>query len=110
MNPTTQMAEPRRTGKARARLIRSWPVRATGMVVAAVVATTLALAAPAAAHTGPLPTDPSAFDFSDCPTLPAGLDPTGWRCEVHLATGEITVGRVSLRNLPLRLVHAEGPL
>jgi len=80
------------------------------MAVAAVVVATLALAAPAAARPNPLPTDPSAFDFSDCPTLPAGLNPAGWRCEVHLATGEITVGRVSLRNVPLRLVHAEGPL
>jgi hypothetical protein len=81
-----------------------------GTVLAAVAVATLALAGPAAAHPSPLPTDPSAFDFSDCPTLPAGLDPTGWQCEVHLATGEVTVGRVRLHDLPLRLVHAEGPL
>lgn len=85
-------------------------MRALGAVVAAVAVAVLALASPSAAHPTALPTDPSAFDFSDCPTLPAGLDPTGWRCEVHLATGEISVGPVSLRNLRLRLVHAEGPL
>ncbi|GAA5178616.1 hypothetical protein GCM10023322_06200 [Rugosimonospora acidiphila] len=94
----------------RTRLIRTWPARALALVVAAIATATLALAAPAAAHPVPLPTDPSAFDFSDCPTLPAGLDPTGWQCEVHLANGDLTIGRVRLRDVPLRLVHAEGPL
>jgi hypothetical protein len=78
--------------------------------VAAVTVATVALAAPAFAHAAPDPTDPASYDFSDCPTLPAGLDPAAWRCEVHLATGEITIGRNRVSGIPLRLVHAEGPL
>ncbi len=76
-----------------------------GLVAALAV---LALAAPAAAADAPPP--PRVFDFSDCPALPAGLDPHAWRCEVHLAIGEITVGRVTLHGVALRLTHAEGPL
>jgi hypothetical protein len=68
------------------------------------------MAAPASAHAAPDPTDPASYDFSDCPALPADLDPTGWRCEVHLATGEVTAGRLRLSGIPMRLVHAEGPL
>src|SRR5690242_5622774 len=71
---------------------------------------TIALAAPASAHSVADPTDPAAYDFSDCPALPSGLDPTTWRCEVHLATGEITIGRTRISGIPMRLVHAEGPL
>jgi hypothetical protein len=71
---------------------------------------TIALAAPASAHAAPDPTDPASYDFSDCPALPPGLDPTTWRCEVHLATGEITIGRTRISGIPMRLVHAEGPL
>jgi hypothetical protein len=68
----------------------------------------LAISAPAsAARVGPRP---SAFDFSDCPAIPAGLDRHAWRCEVHLATGDITVGDVTVRGLALRITHAEGPL
>jgi len=70
----------------------------------------VALAAPASAHAAPDPTDPSSYDFSDCPTLPSDLDPAAWRCEVHLATGEITIGRNRISGIPIRLVHAEGPL
>lgn len=77
--------------------------------VAATVAT-VALAAPVSAHAAPDPTDPASYDFSDCPTLPSNLDPTTWRCEVHLATGEITIGRNRISGIPMRLVHAEGPL
>ena len=74
---------------------------------------TLALAAPASAHSAhsaPDPTDPASYDFSDCPSLPSDLDPATWRCEVHLATGEITIGRSRISGIPMRLVHAEGPL
>lgn len=70
----------------------------------------LALAAPASAHATPDPTDPASYDFSDCPTLPSDLDPAAWRCEVHLATGEITIGRNRISGIPMRLVHAEGRL
>jgi hypothetical protein len=68
----------------------------------------LAVTAPASAgSTWPPP--PDAFRFTDCPALPAGLDPTAWRCEVHLAAGEVTIGRESV-GVQLRLTHAEGPL
>ncbi len=77
---------------------------------AAATLVTLALATPASAHTAPDPADPASYDFSDCPALPAGLDPTGWLCEVHLATGRITFGDTTISDLPMRLVHAEGPL
>ncbi|WP_067685198.1 hypothetical protein [Actinoplanes awajinensis] len=76
---------------------------------AVVTVATVALAAPASAQTAPDPTDPLSYDYSDCPLLPSGIDPTGWRCEVHLATGAITVGRQRLTGIPMRLVHAEGP-
>jgi hypothetical protein len=69
----------------------------------------LAVATPAAAG-AVWPPPPDAFRFTDCPPLPAGLDPATWRCEVHLATGELTIGRVRLTGIPLRLTHAEGPL
>ncbi|SFP33196.1 hypothetical protein SAMN05421810_102286 [Amycolatopsis arida] len=69
------------------------------------MASALALtAAPAAAS--PLPE----FDFTDCPTLPAGADPARWRCEVLVSTGTL---RISRREVPLRamrLTFAEGRL
>jgi hypothetical protein len=68
----------------------------------------LAVTAPASASTGRL--RPSAFDFSDCPALPAGLDPQTWRCEVHIARGTFTIGRTTFRDVPLSITHAEGPL
>ncbi|GAA0573055.1 hypothetical protein GCM10010172_67090 [Paractinoplanes ferrugineus] len=71
---------------------------------------TVAPASVASAHTTPDPADPASYDFADCPAPPPGLDPTTWRCEVHLATGEITIGRTRLSGIPMRLVHAEGPL
>jgi hypothetical protein len=70
----------------------------------------VALAAPASAHAAPDPTDPASYDFSDCPTLPSNLDPAAWRCEVHLVTGEITIGPTRISGIPIRVVHAEGPL
>jgi len=69
-----------------------------------------AMGVPASAHVPSDPTDPASYDFSDCPTLPPDLDPTTWRCEVHLATGSLTIGRNRISGIPMRLVHAEGPL
>jgi hypothetical protein len=50
------------------------------------------------------------FDYSDCPALPSGVDPSTWRCEVHLASGEATFGSVTMKIPALRLTHAEGKL
>jgi hypothetical protein len=74
------------------------------------VAALLAGAMPASASSVSPRPQPSAFNFSDCPSLPPGLDRHAWRCEVHLATAEMTVGRVTITGLTLRLTHAEGPL
>ncbi|MFD9129683.1 hypothetical protein, partial [Kitasatospora sp. NPDC059571] len=49
--------------------------------------------------------------YRDCPPLPAGADPARWRCEVHRAAPELTLGAVRLPALaPIVMVHAEGPL
>ena len=91
----------------------------TAVAATALVAT---LAAPAVAHgrlgpTAPAhtrgvpdPTDPASYDFSDCPTLPPSLEAATWRCEVHLATAELTVGPNRISGIPMRLVHAEGQM
>jgi hypothetical protein len=92
----------------RMKLLPSIVLRAAPAV--AVVAALALAAVPAAASASAVPTSPSAFDFADCPPLPAGMDPHTWRCEVHLATGSITIGRVTIPNLRLTLTHAEGPL
>jgi hypothetical protein len=68
------------------------------------------LAVPTAAAAATVVPSPSDFDFSHCPPLPAGMDPHTWRCEVHLATGSITIGRVTVADLDLTITHAEGPL
>jgi hypothetical protein len=52
----------------------------------------------------------SAADFSDCPALPAGVDPARWRCEVHTAAPRLTVGKVTVALAPITMTHAEGPL
>ncbi|MGW1991626.1 hypothetical protein [Embleya sp. NPDC001921] len=62
-------------------------------------------AAPASAA-APLPT----FDFADCPALPAGADPDKWRCEVHVATGDMRLGGLTVPLRPMTITHAEGPL
>jgi hypothetical protein len=82
----------------------------TLLAVAVASVASVAVGVPASASAAPDPTDPASYDFSDCPTLPTDLDPATWRCEVHLATGEITVGRNRISGIPMRLVHAEGPL
>ncbi|MFF7601369.1 hypothetical protein [Streptomyces mirabilis] len=51
-----------------------------------------------------------ATDFSDCPALPAGVDPARWRCEVHTAAPRLTVGKVTVALAPITMTHAEGPL
>ncbi|MCX5409799.1 hypothetical protein OHA37_38875 [Streptomyces sp. NBC_00335] len=52
-----------------------------------------------------------AYDFGDCPAIPAGVDATRWKCEVLTATGSLTLGNRTLPELaPMTITHAEGPL
>jgi len=72
-------------------------------VVLAGVALSAAMVVPAAAD--PLP----AFDFSDCPTIPAGADPAQWRCEVLISHGSVKIGRLpELEISGMRTTFAEG--
>jgi len=73
-----------------------------GLAMAAMVAAT---AVPASAE--PVP----AFDFSDCPALPAGADPAMWRCEVLVSHGTAKIGRLpELSITGMRTTFAEGRL
>jgi hypothetical protein len=84
--------------------------RAIAVVVAAGVALGLTTG-PAGATTGQPGAPPlQAFRFGDCPALPPGADPHTWRCEVHLATAELTLGPQRIPGLVLMITHAEGPL
>ncbi|MGW3955226.1 hypothetical protein ACWEKM_30785 [Streptomyces sp. NPDC004752] len=94
---------------------------AAGLATAAVLATTAvgAAGAPALAADPPAPAPAAeppagsvpAFDFGDCPDLPAGVDPARWRCEVLTATGSLTLGSRTIPDLaPMTITHAEGPL
>ncbi|MFD5813067.1 hypothetical protein [Streptomyces sp. NPDC127038] len=53
---------------------------------------------------------PAAADFSDCPALPAGADPSRWRCEVHTAAPLLTIGKIHVALAPITMTHAEGPM
>ncbi|MEU8691044.1 hypothetical protein [Streptomyces sp. NPDC048665] len=91
----------------------SSPVRRVAAVAgAAVLAGTAAVCAPAAAYAAPRAAPPSASttDFSDCPSLPDGVDPARWRCEVHTAAPRLTMGKVTVTFAPITLTHAEGPM
>jgi hypothetical protein len=73
-----------------------------GVAAAALLGAT---AMPAAAD--PLP----AFDFADCPTIPAGADPAQWRCEVLISHGTAKIGRLPELTLPrIKTTFAEGRL
>ena len=50
------------------------------------------------------------FDYSDCPQLPAGVDPAKWRCEVMVAQGTATLGDATVPIDFTRVTHAEGPM
>lgn len=83
--------------------------RARGFRRAAVVALASAamIGSAAAAHADPVP----AFDFSDCPRIPAGADPAQWRCEVLMSTGTIKFGSLAAQQAGnMRLTFAEGQL
>ncbi|MFF4399587.1 hypothetical protein [Streptomyces sp. NPDC001480] len=77
--------------------------------VAALVGITAA-STPGTAHAEPTATTVSAADFSDCPPLPSGVDPTRWRCEVHNASPKLTMGKLTVDLAPITMTHAEGPL
>ncbi|GAA1961961.1 hypothetical protein [Catenulispora subtropica] len=66
-----------------------------------------ALTAPTATTT---PTAVPAFDYSDCPQLPPGVDPARWRCEVLVASGTVTIGASTAPFRFDRVTHAEGPM
>ncbi|MFI9007860.1 hypothetical protein ACIGNX_11585 [Actinosynnema sp. NPDC053489] len=74
----------------------------TGAALIGVVA-----AAPGQASAETVP----AFDFSDCPAIPAGADPAEWRCEVLLSSGTMRIGDSGeLDAGAMRLTFAEGRL
>jgi hypothetical protein len=56
------------------------------------------------------PTAVPAFDFSDCPALPAGVDAAKWRCEVLVAQATATIGEATLPVDFTAVTHAEGPM
>jgi hypothetical protein len=90
------------------------PIHRFAAVAVAGALVAASFAAPAAGWAGPTrgaePPPPSTFDFRDCPRLPAGADPSAWRCEVQVATGRLRLGGVDLGDLaPMTVTFAEGP-
>lgn len=98
------------TKSAAARPVSS-PVRRVAAVVGAtVLAGTAAVCAPGVAYSAPSATTATATDFGDCPSLPDGVEPSRWRCEVHTAAPRLTIGTVSVSLAPITMTHAEGPM
>ncbi|MGW2637248.1 hypothetical protein [Streptomyces sp. NPDC001348] len=89
--------------RPRASVVRRAAVSVVGAVALAAVT---GVYAPGVASARPLAT----ADFSDCPALPAGVDPGKWRCEVHTAAPKLTIGKVGVALAPITMTHAEGPL
>jgi hypothetical protein len=91
-----------------------WSIRKT-LALAAVTAAALALALRGGAASADQPDaipaiDVPAYDFRDCPALPTGADPHRWVCEVLVATGSMSFGRVHVDEFaPITVTHAEGP-
>ncbi|GAA2021013.1 hypothetical protein GCM10009839_17320 [Catenulispora yoronensis] len=92
-------------------------MRKTPALLAAAIAATTVAALPAVANasttTTTAPTAATAtptFDYSDCPRIPAGVDPAKWRCEVMVATGTMTVNGTTIPFRFDRVTHAEGYL
>jgi len=78
---------------------------------AAALAGLAGVTTPGFAYAGPSAgTARSASVFSDCPALPTGVDPARWRCEVHTASPQLTMGKVSVTLAPITMTHAEGPM
>src|SRR5947209_13513321 len=80
--------------------------QATQTMQATQIRQTIQTGQPAQQSTTTIPT----FDYSDCPRLPAGVDPAKWRCEVLVAQGTATVGDATLPFDFTRVTHAEGPM
>lgn len=81
----------------------------TAMPLALASAAVMTTAATTNAEEKPSPVP--AFDYRDCPPLPAGVDPAEWRCEVHVAMGTLTIGDTGpIRFTITRMTHAEGRL
>ncbi|MGK4581020.1 hypothetical protein [Kitasatospora sp. HPMI-4] len=132
----TARAHTARAGAAQARSARARSARAatgarpplarraaTVLAGAATTAVIAAAYAPAFAHAetaAPTPApaavqgsliDPGHTDYRDCPGLPAGVDPSRWRCEVTVSAPVLTIGEVrQLKLAPITMTHAEGPL
>lgn len=88
--------------------------KSSALLAATALATVVAMPVAAGASTGQAEKTGQAaiptFDYSDCPQLPAGVDPAKWRCEVMVAEGTATLGDAILPFDFTRLTHAEGPL
>ncbi|MEU8029389.1 hypothetical protein AB0C13_12265 [Streptomyces sp. NPDC049099] len=99
-----------RSSSAASRSPSSSARRVAAIAGAAVLAGTAAVCAPGVAYAAPRVSVASATDFSDCPALPDGVDPSRWRCEVHTAAPRLTVGRTTVSLAPITMTHAEGPM
>jgi len=85
-----------------------WSMRKS-VVLAVAAGAVLAVAGHGVASAEPADQVP-AYDFHDCPALPAGADPHRWVCEVHVATGDMSFGKVRVDAFaPITTTHAEGP-
>jgi hypothetical protein len=83
---------------------------ATAVAAATIALPAAASAAAPAAPARPAPSGVPTFDYSDCPRLPAGVDPAKWRCEVLVAEGTAAIGGSTVPFEFTRVTHAEGPL
>src|SRR2546423_283279 len=87
----------------------TWSIRKT-LGLAAVTAAALALTLRGGAASADTPDRVPAYDFRDCPALPASADPHQWVCEVLVATGGMSFGTVHVDQFaPITVTHAEGP-
>jgi hypothetical protein len=89
---------------------KSSALLAATAIAATAVAMPLAAGTANAAGTTTTATAIPDFDFSDCPRLPAGVDPAKWRCEVLVADGTATIDGSALPFHFTAVTHAEGPM
>ncbi|GIJ51709.1 hypothetical protein Val02_85950 [Virgisporangium aliadipatigenens] len=82
------------------------PFRKISLVVACAVMGAAAVVPTSAVAASP---EVPIFAFDDCPAIPAGADPTRWRCEEMHASGTIRLGTVTVP-IALKTTHAEGRL
>jgi hypothetical protein len=83
---------------------------AVALAGAAALAAVTGAYSPSPAYAEPTSAEQPLTDFSDCPALPAGVDPARWRCEVHTAAPQLTMGKVTVTLATITMTHAEGPL